>query len=106
MRFDPPQPNRIAPWGELLSTAARARLEDFAIQTGTGQADHHPLVVERTDRRRHRLIPMAKPIQHIGEHRGVQLLGNRLEKTILPSKNHAVASVVRRLPIVQRVGRT
>ena len=87
---------------ELVGVLVRPNLVHLAIQAGPGQSDHHPFVVEWPDRRRHRLVGMAEPVQHIGEHGSVQVPGDGLEKPVASSPNHAVASHVWSLHVMPR----
>src|ERR1700730_2908695 len=52
---------------------------------GAREAGHHKLVIEGSHARCHRLVAKARLVEHIGQHRRVELLAELLEKTAIAS---------------------
>jgi hypothetical protein len=67
-------------------------MKDLAEQAGAREAGHHEHVIEGSHTRCHRLVAKARLVEHIGQHRRVELLAELLEKAAIASLQYGSIS--------------
>jgi len=75
----------ISEISQLVRIFAFCDVVDVVVHAGSGIADEHQRVVQRTDTRGHRLFGVAERVEHIGHDRDIEPAADFGKKSLIAS---------------------